>query len=422
MPIMSDRVRADLRRRLQRLGGRKRVRPVSPAASSSRPMTALTHVIGGEEVRTPRGAFHLREVTYALHHVHGRYPLGRILDAPTRALSTLKVVSGAAPPSVTHMAFLDTETLGLSRGTGTVVFMVGLGLVSEHHIQVYQYFIRDLDEEAAMLEHLAHTLAGVSVLVTYNGNTFDVPLLRTRYILNAIPSPLGEMGHLDLLVHARRLWAHRLPRCTLGEVEQGILNHRRDELDIPGWLVPVLYRDYLRTGDPTPLRQVFYHNLHDILSLIALADVVLRGWDDPWSEPLLLPEDLIGQALYFIAQGEEERAETTLRHALRHATRPDRRRDAYRALGRLFKRRERWADALATWEAWAQELPLPDLTPFEELAKYYEWRAHDLHQALRWTLAALDALNQAPPDVIHRWRPALEHRRDRLLRRLQKHE
>ncbi len=418
---MTERIRMDLRKRLQRLRVRKGLTPAPPSspspAQADQRRTTLTHLIGGEEVATARGTFHLREITYTLHHIHGRYPLGRILDAPLHPLTYLSMIPPPTLPPITRIVFLDTETLGLSRGTGTAVFLVGLGLITDSQVHVQQYFIRDLHEEAAMLDHLATVLARATLVVTYNGHTFDLPLLRTRYTLHLIPSPLEGMGHLDLLVQARRLWKHRLNRCTLGDVERWILNHQREELDIPGWLVPVLYKDYLRTGDPTPLRQIFYHNLHDILSLIALTDVVLRAWEDPWSEPTIHPEDLISQATYFMAHGDEERAEVLLRHALRHVTHPQRRQDIYRALGRLLKRQERWSEALAVWETWASEQPLPDLTPFEELAKYYEWRARDLRQALHWTEAGLAILKHAPLDVQSRWKPSLEHRRNRLLRR-----
>ncbi len=419
---MAERGRINLRQRLRRLGTRRSTRPTpQPTPSPARAVQEhppLTHVIGGDEISTSRGTFHLREITYDPHHIHGRYPLGRILDAPLHPLRYLSTRALSVLPPVTEMAFLDTETLGLSRGTGTTVFLVGLGFITPTKIYVHQYFIRDLHEEAAMLEHLATALARATMVVTYNGRSFDLPLLNTRYTLHLIPSPLEKLGHVDLLVQARRLWGHRLPRCTLGDVERGILGHHREELDIPGWLVPVLYRDYLRTRDPTPLRQVFYHNLHDILSLIALTDIVLRAWDDPWSEPSVYPEDLVSLAMYFMTHGEEERAEVLLRYAMHHVHHPQRRLDVYRTLGRLLKRREQWAEALSLWETWTQELPLPDLTPFEELAKYYEWRARDFRQALHWTDAGLAILDHAPQDVQHRWRPTLEHRRRRLVRRL----
>ncbi len=420
---MDSKLRADLRQRLRRLGVRKGTAHLrTPPASRPRAAAPLASAIGGEEVITPRGAFHLREVTFPLDHHHGRYPLGHLLDAPTPPLSALLTPRLSPPPHVTRLAFLDTETTGLVGGTGTPAFLIGLGIVEAGHVRVRQYFLRDLHEEPAMLEALARDLEaqGIAALVTYNGRAFDLPLLQTRFLLNAIPSPLDDMAHLDLLIHTRRLWRPRLRRCTLSDVEHHILAHRRDGLDVPGWLVPHIYRDFLRTRDPEPLRQVFYHNLHDILSLIGLTDVLLRAWHDPWAEPALMPEDFVARARLLYEEGRTQEAEAALRHALRHATDPHLRHRAYVLLGTWLKRERRWADAVALWQAWVEEMPRSDLTPYEELAKYYEWQARDLDQALAWTEQGLARLGEMGRAERVRWESPFQHRLARLRRRLQK--
>ena len=415
---MKERTRAHLRERLQRLGTRKsagRQRP--PTTAQSAP--PLDAILNGREIVTARGTFYLCEQRFDHEHVHGRYPLGRILSAPLPPLRHLLSPPNGHPCSVQRLAFLDTETLGLVGGTGTAIFLVSVGIVTEADIHVRQYFLRDLHEEPAMLEHLAHDLARWDIcgLVTYNGRAFDIPLLETRFILNAIPSPLNDLAHLDLLVHTRRLWQPRLRRCSLAHVETHILDHRRDMLDVPGWLVPTLYKEYLRTRDPRPLRQIFYHNLHDTLSLIALTDILLRAWHDPWSEPALAPEDFVARAHYLLKAGEWEAAETSLRHALRHSIAPEHRRRAYASLGRLLKRQQRWKEALTVWQGWITEFP-EDLPPYEELAKYYEWRAHDLPRALDWTQRALDVLARLRVPERARWEAAFHHRAARLRRRI----
>ncbi len=410
-------MRVELRERLRRLGVRKGTSHLCPRPTPPDP-PATTAALEGQEVVTARGTFHLRAQRFPLDAQHGHYPLGRVLSAPLEPLPDLLIPTGSPVVSPIRMAFLDTETTGLAGGTGTVAFLVGVGFIGEEGVEVRQYFLRDLDEEPAMLEHLADDLTrrNVQAVVTYNGRGFDLPLLETRFTLNAIPSPMGGLGHLDLLIHARRLWRPRLRRCSLGNVEAHVLGHRRDGIDIPGWLVPYMYREYLHTRDPRPLRQIFYHNLHDILSLIVLTDIVLRAWHDPWSEPTLAPEDFLARARAFLAAGEWDKAESALRHILHHAARSDVRQRAYALLGTLLKRRERWDDAVRVWERWLEEYPQA-LEPHEELAKYYEWQVRDPAQALVWTERALGVLAQGGNALSHRWRDAFQHRRERLLRK-----
>ncbi len=414
---MNEQLRAELRERLRRLGVRKgtsHLRPRSPRYQTP----SLSSDLDGEEVSTSRGTFHLCTEHVPLDTYHGRYPLGRVLTVPLDPLPRLLIPAGFPPVSPTHMAFLDTETTGLAGGTGTVAFLVGVGFVNEGGVEVRQYFLRDLHEEPAMLERLAEDLArqNVQAIVTYNGRGFDLPLLETRFTLNAIPSPLRYLRHLDLLIHARRVWRPRLRRCSLGNVEAHVLGHRRDGIDIPGWLVPHIYREYLHTRDPRPLRQIFYHNLHDVLSLIALTDILLRAWHDPWSEPALAPEDFLARARDLLDAREWDAAENALRHILRHTSRPDVRQRAYALLGTLLKRAQRWPEAVSVWERWAEEFP-QDMAPYEELAKYYEWHARDIPQALAWTERALGHLARADNALNHRQRDALKHRHKRLLRK-----
>lgn len=419
---MDETTRAQLRERLRRLGVRRGTAHLRPPVSREprRQQATLAAILGGEEVVNQVGAFHLRQVSCPPDQVHGRHPLGRILGAPTAALLRLLHTGPGETIPITRIAYLDTETTGLAGGTGTPAFLVGLGTVDPTGVRVRQYFLRDLDEEPAMLAHLAEDLvrAGVRVVVTYNGRAFDLPILTSRYVLNAIPSPLEDLHHLDLLQPTRRLWRPRIRHCSLSDVEQQVLEHRRQEEDVPGWLVPIIYRDYLCTGDPAPLRRVFYHNLHDVLSLIALTDVVLRAWHDPWDEPALVPADFVARARLLLAEDRVEEAEAALRHALRHPLPAPIQRRAYQHLGALLKRQERWTEAVRLWETWASTDGTGDLTPFEELAKYYEWRARDLPQAYRWTLAAQERLGHLPLPHRLRWQDALAHRRRRLERRL----
>ncbi len=169
-------------------------------------------------------------------------------------------------------AFLDTETTGLSGGTGTYAFLVGVARFEDEGLHLAQFFMRDPSEEPGLLAALEEFLAPCQALVTFNGKAFDAPLLLTRYLCHGWQPPFQGLAHVDLLHLARRLWRDRLPSRTLTMLEAHILGAGRSEEDIPGWLIPEMYFTYLQTGDPTPLKSVFYHNAMDVISLVALME------------------------------------------------------------------------------------------------------------------------------------------------------
>src|SRR5579859_3798690 len=193
----------------------------------------------------------------------------RIGDFSTADLHPLNLFLGSTGlPETSRLMFLDTETTGLAGGTGTCAFLIGVGAVEGSQFVVRQYFLRDYPEEKAMLA-LADALENYEGLVTFNGKTFDIPLLETRYALARMESPFARLLHLDLLHPARRLWKLRLESCALGHLETEVLGiHRQGDVD--GSEIPGIYFDYLRTGDSRGLQPVFYHNALDIISLAAL--------------------------------------------------------------------------------------------------------------------------------------------------------
>ena len=142
-------------------------------------------------------------------------------------------------------AFLDTETTGLAGGSGTYAFLIGVGRITPAGFELRQFFMRDLAEEASLLHGLSEYLAQFDTLVTYNGKTYDQPLLETRYRMARMKPPFGRMEHLDLLFGARRLWKLRFDSCRLVDLENQILGFER-EGDLPGEMIPYVYFEYLR--------------------------------------------------------------------------------------------------------------------------------------------------------------------------------
>ncbi len=412
--------REDVRRRLERLRRLRRSRNTGATGVARQPAPPAAEAAETRTITTRFGPVFVREVAFPLHYPHGRYALERLRSVSLAPLADLADPPLTARADVSQIAFLDTETTGLSDGAGTMAFLVGVGWVHADQVRVHQYFLRDLHEEPALLAAVAADLEAhrVAAVVTYNGRHFDLPLLAARYTLNAQPFPLADVPHLDLLVYARRIWRPRLRRVPLSQVEVHVLGHRRTGLDVPGWLVPTLYRQYLQTGDMGFLRSVFYHNVEDILSLMGLTAVLLECWVDPWASDALTPEDRVAHARVLLSAGRLEEAVAVLQHAVHHVRAPEMRHRALVLLSRLLKRLERWPQALALWERWAADPPVPDLTPFEELAKYYEWRLRDWTTALAWVEEGLSRLADLPPAARARWEGTLQRRRQRLLRRL----
>src|SRR5262249_9875480 len=185
------------------------------------------------------------EKFFANQRRHGNVEFSRLGQL---SAELLPAISGGELPACDprRWAFLDTETTGLAGGTGTCAFLAGVGTVEEGGFRVRLFFLRDYDEEAAMLAALAAYLADYDVLITYNGKAFDAPLLESRYRLSRLPAPFSRLAHLDLLFAARRLWRLRLETCRLVDLEYEILGVER-EGDLPGELIPYYYFEYLRT-------------------------------------------------------------------------------------------------------------------------------------------------------------------------------
>jgi tetratricopeptide (TPR) repeat protein len=264
--------------------------------------------------------------------------------------------------------------------------------------------MRHPGEEGALLLALAEVLDRHAMSVTFNGRTFDLPLLRTRFSQNQrIYADLRgcarllapERPHLDLLHPARRLWRRRLQSCRLIHLEESILGVRRSEEDVPGHLIPQLYGAYVQDGDASAMRRIFYHNLEDILSMVALTTQLSQAFNGGEQAPLER-EDWLALGICFEEQKRWADAETAYQRALDLVRDPQSQADAFALLGHLLKRQGRWRQAAELWERWLSTVPGLDLRPYLELAKYCEWQLKDYKQATMWTQWALHSLNRAP--------------------------
>ena len=288
------------------------------------------------------------------------------------------------------IAFLDTETTGLAGGTGTLVFQIGLARWRDGTLDVMQYLLTRVEGEAAMLDHARHRLAGVRAIVTFNGKSFDAPLLATRYRLAGSRDPFAALLHLDLLHPARRAFAGRLDDCRLGTLEHILLGLERED-DLPGREAPRAWFDWLRRGESVPLSRVLQHNRLDLLSLAALLPVLHDCYCDPLgrgADPrVVLPPAAHGPG-----------SDTAYRYLRTRRLRLDD--DSLRTLARCARRRRDWRLAVDIWVALAATNCIESL---ESLAKYYEHVARDFREASAST-SILIALE--PVAARHRHRAA----------------
>ncbi len=249
-----------------------------------------------------------------------------------------------------------------------------------------------------MLSALQERLEQPGALVTFNGRGFDVPLLETRFVLARMPVTLADRINLDLLAPARRAWRIQLTSCSLSSLEFHMLNVRRTQQDIPGFLIPQLYLDYLRTRNPSEMQRVMYHNLHDVLSMVSLVTRLCHAFSAPAS-----PGEYFSAGLEYENTGRFDEAIAAYRSALQADANPASRlsRRALAQLARCLKRLERRDDAARYWQALADT---GDVQAWVELAMHYEWHAADPARALdcagRALSLARDPLTRA--DLGHR--------------------
>jgi len=311
-----------------------------------------------------------------------------------------------------QIVFLDTETTGLSGGTGTYAFLVGIGFWDGSTFAVEQFLMRDFHEEPALLHALEERLKPVRVLITFNGKSFDIPLLKSRFTLARRAWPLASVSHVDLLFPARRIWKLRLRDCRLGNLEKEILGDERPD-DVAGSLIPQIYFNYARSGNPAGIRKILEHNSRDIVTLARLTmkvSEILHGKE----KAALSPEELFSVGSYFNQLGEREAAVAWNQAALSFPLQMDLRWAAMKILAASYKSRGLFSQAVELWTTLIEASASFHEEAYESLSVHFEHREKNLAKALQLTEQAIRQVRRENSRI--RWM----HRRDRLLRKLQK--
>lgn len=379
----------------------------------------IESVVSGRYWHVIYGDIFCHEEFYDHRHLHGEKPLW-----PSQPIATLCRWANAEAHSqedISDFIFLDTETSGLAGGTGTYAFEVGLGRFTEDGFRLAQFFMRHPGEEPALLAGLSKFMDGMKAVVTYNGKSFDIPLLNTRYTLHGLTSPFTGVDHFDLLPLARRLWRIRLENRTLGNVENQILGVQRSDEEVPGYLIPEMYFQYLRSQDARPLAGIFYHNAIDILSLAGLFSHMAFLLHSPDSKRIQHGEDVVALARFFESMNDNDQAESLYQKAINADLPEALYLDTLERFSLFLKRKGDWESAIGLWKIAADNHAL---YAFEELAKYYEHHTADIQAAYNWTVKAIHILEKEPLPAYayHQWQEWLSHRLNRLERKLSRNK
>jgi uncharacterized protein len=390
---------------------------LKPAADLPKPEPdshSIDSVVAGSFIPTSSGEVFVVEQVYPSDYIYGDAPL--LSSFPLSYISKWANDTSLSTLPLAKFAFLDTETSGLSGGTGTYAFLVGAARFIDDKFVLRQYFMRDPAEESALLEGLTDFLTPCSALVTFNGKGFDVPLLTTRYRLHQIPIPYQGYSHLDLLPLARRLWRDRLESRALKFLEEHVLGLTRSSEEVPGFEIPFLYFDYLRTGDARPLGGIFYHNAMDVVAMAALLahmnDIMERPFDGKVQHGL----DFVALGKLFEDLGHWDEAARLFERGLESNLTETDFGVAVKRLSILQKRRGDLTEAVRLWEAAAER---GQLYAFIELAKHYEHKQRDVRSALEWTKQALARLETIEIQEYERkfWVSEIGKRMERLNRK-----
>jgi uncharacterized protein YprB with RNaseH-like and TPR domain len=410
----------------------ERTQPAAPVVRPRRVnVDRIAQVLGGQIRSRDEGTIVVIDRHYAVDRPHGRTRIGDIVSTLQSGAEALRILQKAWPGRAaresaiadstpcTGLLFLDLETTGIAGGAGTQAFLVGCAVIEDDELLVRQFFLPGFEHERALLAELREWAAQHDTLVTFNGRTFDVPLIETRYLFHRLPFPLDGAPHIDMLHPARRLWKERLTiagppldddSCRLSVLERHLAGVHRIG-DVPSFEIPSRYFRFVRDGDAFPLEAVLEHNRIDLVSLALVTaralTLIERGPSCTRSA-----RECLGLGRLYERAGLLDRAEAAYAQAASLAARVGRehdvRADALRRLA-LVRRRERLMTLPACPARYRREAR-------EALAIHHEHRLRDLHAAKS---LVLDALAESPGQ---RYRAQAEHRLRRIERKLASRE
>jgi uncharacterized protein YprB with RNaseH-like and TPR domain len=343
---------------------------------------------------TPHGPLHLIERWLEPEHCHGRVPVQGALGADATMLARLALDPALEGLDLSRMLIFDTETTGLAGGAGTVPFLIGLAFFEDGVLKVEQLFLPNFGAEAPMLHHLARRMSEASCLVSYNGKSFDWPLLRSRFVMNRVPVA-EPPPHVDLLHCARRVLKSRvgdvesrMESVKLTAVEREVLGFHRED-DVDGALIPGLYLGYLRGAEPETMLGVLEHNDNDVVALAAILGHLCERYQRVVDEDD--PRDHLAYARVALRAQDLERAEGFAAAAARGGGAARLTAEAHSLSAAVARKRGDPGSAAAARQRALEVAPCEqsEAAAHIALAKLNEHQLKDLlsaHRHARWTL------------------------------------
>lgn len=364
------------------------------------------------------GGFFTREFLYPLNTVYGKFALAEWENVSSNELAIIAGEDEFLEVSPMKLVFFDTETTGLSGGAGTIPFMLGFGYFLDEAFCVKMFILNDLDKETQFLEAVDAFLQaqGFSAVVTYNGKTFDFPLMEGRYILQRKRFPLLKLLHLDFLFPARALWKYTYPSCKLSQLGDFLLGISRDE-DIDPSGIPVIYFNYLRARSYGLIQGIVEHNALDLLGLVGLLLLAVKYVADISST--VDEGEILGVARLYDRYGDVDKADELYRIVTQSGVRTDVVERAVKGLAVIMKKRKLYAEAAELWGM----LSAPgtyDRLALRELSVHLEHREKNYVKALAMVHQGLENIDLS--DAQRRDFEKRYHRLTRKMRTLQKED
>jgi uncharacterized protein YprB with RNaseH-like and TPR domain len=317
--------------------------------------------------------------------------------------------------------FIDLETTGLSGGAGTYAFLIGLGHIELDHIVVRQYLLPDFQYEWLLLKYIENNLVSFKNIISFNGKSFDIPLLGNRFILNRMDSVLDELIHIDVLYAARRLWKKRVSACDLENLEYVILGQERQH-DVPSEMIPHIYFEFIRKRRAAILRDVLEHNFYDIANMVLLFLTIGQAVENPLNK-LKEHEDIYSLARFYYQRKFFGEALPLLEYLNNCPLDKMLKKDVTFLLSMAYKKMGDFEKSSLLFKRLLRSSK-DHPEAIEELAKYYEHREKNYSAALELVeqsishITLLEQLGKKSP--LLQTKASLQYRHQRLMRKLQR--
>ena len=354
--------------------------------------------------------FIIREFSYPLNAVYGKFALAEWKRVTSHHLAIISGDEAFLRVSPMKLLFFDTETTGISGGTGTIPFMLGIGFFEDDHFRVKIFILNDLNRENDFLEEVDRFFQRYefSAAVTYNGKSFDFPLMEARYILQRKRFPLLKLPHLDFLYPARTLWKYTYESRKLIHLGDILLGISRDE-DVDASQIPTMYFNYLRSRSFGLIQRIVEHNA---LDLVGLAGLLLLGIK--YLEDISFTNDegeILGTAKLYEKYGDFTEADRLYNILKQSAVRDDVMEKAVKGLAIIMKKKKLYGKAAELWETLSG---YSDRLALRELSVHLEHREKNYIKALEWVREGLKII-----DLTETQRQDFEKRYKRLNRKIE---